>query len=191
MSDEATAVTLRVTAVLEELGIPYVIGGSLAGAVHGVARSTLDADLVANITPEQVPTLVEQLQGEFYISAEALYEAIARRTSSNLIHFATMFKVDLFIPKLRPFDLEELARGEYRQVTADSERSAMVATAEDTILAKLEWHRQGGELSERQWRDVLGILRVQGDRLDGEYLRRMAGELGVSDLWERALAEAR
>jgi hypothetical protein len=191
MSVEATAVTLRVTAILEGLSIPYVIGGTNVGAVHGVARSTLDADLVANIAADQVPALVERLRGEFYISEEALYDAIARRTSANLIHFATMFKVNLFIPKLRPFDLDQLARGEYRAVTADPEQGAMVATAEDTILAKLEWYRQGGELSERQWRDVLGILRVQGDRLEQEYLWRMAGELGVEDLLVSALSEAR
>ena len=191
MSDEATIVTLRVTAVLEELGIPYVVGGSLAGAVHGVARSTQDADLVANVAPEHVPALVEHLRDEFYISEEALYDAIARRSSANLIHFATMFKVDIFIPKLRPFDLNELVRGEYRPMTADSTRGAMIATAEDTILAKLEWYRQSGELSERQWRDVLGILRVQGDRLDEVYLCRSAVELGVSDLLERARVEAR
>jgi hypothetical protein len=101
-----------------------------------------------------------------------------------------MFKVDMFIPKDRPFDRQQLARREKQGIGTEPDQMAYVASAEDIILAKLEWYRLGGEVSERQWRDVQGILEVSGNRLDQDYLRRWAATLNVSDLLERALSEA-
>ena len=101
-----------------------------------------------------------------------------------------MFKVDVFIAKPRAFDRSQLARRQLHLLSEDPERRAYVATAEDIVLSKLEWYRMGGEVSDRQWRDVLGVLKVQGDRLDRDYLRRMATELGVSDLLKQAFGEA-
>jgi hypothetical protein len=97
--------------------------------------------------------------------------------------------VDVFIPKRRPFDQAQLERRILQVIATDPERTAYMASAEDTILAKLDWYRQGGQVSERQWRDVLGVLRVQGDSLDMDYLRRQAAALGVADLLEQSLAQ--
>ena len=101
-----------------------------------------------------------------------------------------MFKVDIFIPKYRPFDRQQLARREKQVIGTEPDQTAYVASAEDIILAKLEWYRLGGEVSERQWRDVQGLLEVSGNRLDQNYLRRWAATLNVSELLERALSEA-
>ncbi len=189
MNASAAQVTLQVCHTFEELGIPYVIGGSLAGAVHGHSRATYDGDIVADVQAAHVPLLLARFQDDFYISEDAIYEAIERRGSFNLIHLGGMFKVDVFVAQDRPFDRAELARGR-PAVLAEGERgTANVAAAEDVILAKLEWYRLGGESSTRQWEDVLGVLRVQGERLNRDYLAQMSAELGVADLLQRAEAE--
>ncbi len=185
MLSEPIAVTLLVIDVFERLGIDYIIGGSLASARHGMARATMDSDLVADLRFEHVKLLVHQLEDAFYIDENAIRNAIERHSSFNLIHLETMFKVDVFIPKPRPFDRNQIMRGKKQIVATDPERTAKIATAEDTILAKLEWYRLGGEVSERQWRDVLSIVSVQAERLDEAYLRQQANALGVADLLKR------
>lgn len=190
MADEVVEIALRVVSALEELQISYVIGGSLASSVYGPYRATLDCDIVADLQERHVPLLVERLESEFYISVEVAADAVRRRSSFNLIHLRTSYKVDVFIPKQRAFDQTQLRRGKRWTLGADERRSAVFSSAEDTVLAKLEWYRLGGETSTRQWRDVQGILRVQGDRLDRSYMRDMAVHLGVEDLLERAEIES-
>jgi hypothetical protein len=190
MVAEPIAVTLRVTNALECLGIRYAIGGSLASAVHGVVRATMDADLVADLRMEHVEPLVRNLGDAFYADAEVMRDAVRREASFNLVHLETMFKVDVFVAKSRPFDRSQLSRRELHILEEESKAGAYVVTAEDIILSKLEWYRMGNCASDRQWRDVLGVLRIQGDRLDLDYLRRMAATLDLTDLLSRARREA-
>jgi alkanesulfonate monooxygenase SsuD/methylene tetrahydromethanopterin reductase-like flavin-dependent oxidoreductase (luciferase family) len=191
MLSEPVAVTLQVTSALESLEIPYVIGGSMASTAHGRIRTTLDVDIVADLKPAHVDALVQALGNAFYVDASAARNAIQRRSSFNLIHLEMMFKVDIFIPQDRAFDRQQLRRGEKQIIGPEPDQTAYVASAEDIVLAKLEWYRLGGEVSERQWRDVLGILEVSGNRLDQDYLRRWGATLNVTDLLERALSEAK
>lgn len=190
MLAEPIAVTLIVTEALDALSVPYAIGGSLASAVHGVMRATMDADLVADLYLEHTEPLVRALGDAFYADVEMIRDAVRRRSSFNLIHLETMFKVDVFVAKPRAFDRSQLARRQLHMLSEDPARHAYVTSAEDIVLAKLEWYRKGGEVAERQWRDVLGVLKVQGDRFDRDYMRRMAVELSVTDLLERAFEEA-
>ena len=189
MLTEPVQVTLKVVNVFEKLNIPYLVGGSLASAVHGVIRSTVDTDIVADIHPESVSELTKLLEGEFYIDSEMILDAIKHQSSFNIIHLDTMFKVDVFILKQRPFDLNQMQRRSLQNFSDEPHQSAYFTTAEDIILAKLEWFRAGGEVSDRQWKDISGVLRVQADRLDLEYLRKWAKELAVSDLLLKALRE--
>jgi hypothetical protein len=190
MLAEPIVVTLLVADALEALGVPYAVGGSLASAVHGVMRATMDVDLVADLRIEQVEPLAQALGDAFYADVEMMRNAVPQRSSFNLIHLETMFKVDVFVAKPRAFDRSQLARRQLQVLSEDPECHAYVTSAEDIVLAKLEWYRLGGETSDRQWRDVLGVLKVQGDRLDREYMQRMAAELSVADLLRRAFEEA-
>ena len=190
MLPEQIAVTMLVADALEALGVPYAIGGSFASALHGVMRATMDADLVADLRREDVAPFVQALGELFYANAEMMREAIGQHRSFNLIHLDSMFKLDVFVARPGDFDRAQLARRQLHLLSEDPERRAYVASAEDTVLAKLEWHRMGGEVSDRQWRDALGVLKVQGLRLDLAYMRHMAAGLGVKDLLERALEES-
>lgn len=176
---------------LDTLGVPYYVGGSIASSAHGVARASLDADVVALLEPRHVDPLVDLLGGQFYIPLERLRSAAAARTSCNFIHLATMFKIDLFVSRGRPFDREAEARARHEALDESADAPKFrVASAEDTVLAKLEWFRAGGETSERQWWDIVGVLRVT-PTCDRAYLERWAAALGVSDILQRALDAAR
>lgn len=189
MLPEPLQITLKVTEVFDRLGIPYLIGGSLASMMHGKARATVDADLVADIQPEQIPQLYERLKGEFYIDPGMILDAIVHNSSFNFIHLETMFKVDVFILKQRSFDRNQMQRRILRVVGDSPTEQAYFSSAEDIILAKLEWFRAGGETSERQWRDILGVLELQAEQLDYEYIQQWATTLGIDDLWQRAVKE--
>jgi hypothetical protein len=138
---------------------------------------------------EHVRLLVNRLEQHYYIDADTVKDAIRRRSSFNAIHLDTMLKVDVFIPKTRSFDQQELRRVR-QKVLEEGTRPFYTASPEGTILNKLEWYRMGGEVSDRQWNDILGVLKVQGTALDLVYLRRWAANLKVTDLLERAFVDA-
>ena len=191
MAVDQVAILLRVVEALERLRIPYVIGGSYASAAHGFSRMTRDADLLAEIQPEHVPQIVKEFEAEFYVDEQAIKRAILTRRHFNLIHFDSSFMIDVFIAKPGGFDEKQLERRRLEAVGADRSRKAFVATPEDTILAKLFWFRQGNEVSDQQWLDILGVIKVQAGNLDLEYLRQWAQELKVADLLERAFAQSK
>ena len=191
MLTEPLAVTVQVVDVLEALDIPYFIGGSLASAFHGVVRATMDVNLVADMRLEQVEPFVQRLGDAFYADSVMIRDAIRRRSSFNLIHLQTMFKVEIFIRRQRPYDSSQFERRASQTLSLEPEMTAYIASPEDTILAKLEWYRLGGEISDRQWQDVRNIIEVQADCLDWAYLRRWAAQLNLSDLLERVRGESR
>ena len=191
MTDSELIAAVRpVAAAFESLGVRYYLAGSVASSAHGVARASLDADLVADLRPEHVDPIAARLSRYYYLRLDRVRSAAAERTSCNLIHLATMFKIDVFVSKGRPFDEEAAARARPQALdeAPDSPRFP-VASPEDTVLAKLEGFRRGGETSERQWWDIVGVLRVTAD-VDRVYLQRWAAPLGVADLLQQALADA-
>lgn len=191
MLPEPIAVTLKVTNVLEHLHIPYLLGCSFASTVHGIVRTTQDSDILTQMGKEHLPAFIQALQAEFYLDEQMILDAIRRKGSFNIIHQETMFKVDIFISLQRPFERSEFSRAKVQQISQEPPAQAMVCTAEDIILAKLEWYRMGGEVSEQQWRDITGIIKVQTNQLDLDYLRIWAAQLKVSDLLEKALTASK
>jgi hypothetical protein len=187
--NDTLAPLFQVIEALDGLEVAYFVGGSVASAAYGTPRATLDADVVADLQVAHVPPFVEALQDRFYVDRPMIEDAIRRRGSFNVLSLATMFKVDVFVLKDRPFDRSQMERRRKLAIGPDA-APVFVASAEDIILSKLEWYRLGNEISDRQWGDVLGVLRVQAGQLDHAYLRRWAGELAVSDLLQRALDQA-
>lgn len=186
---EVLEVTLQVASSLETIGVDYVVGGSLASSMHGIPRSTQDVDILVFMRHEDVEPLVTMFEDEFYVEQAAVQEAVNRSSSFNLVHFETAFKVDLFVAGNDPWLAEERRR---RVNIGDPEAgdSFHVSSAEDNLLHKLKWYQRGGEVSDQQWGDVLGVMKVQGDELDFPYLKRWAAQLGVETLLKQALQEA-
>ena len=174
----------------EKLGIAYYIGGSVASSAYGIARATMDVDLVAKVEIHQLNHLVKALETDYYINAEMIRDAIHRRSSFNLIHLETMIKIDVFIVKDQPYDSQALTRRQPDTLDEESSRKFYLSSPEDIILNKLQWYQIGGGVSEQQWKDVLGVLKVQGDKLDLEYLRYWASRLNLSDLLNRSFDDA-
>ena len=187
MLTEPILVTLLVTEAFEALQIPYFIGGSLATAIHGVARATMDVDLVADMGINDIQPLVNTLGSGFYADEQMIENAIHQGISFNMIHKETMFKVDVFPARDRAYDRSQFERRTAYPLADEPQRWAYVASPEDIILSKLEWYRAGGEVSDRQWQDILNVLKIQGERIDRSYLAHWAEVLGVSDLSARAL----
>lgn len=192
MSIEKILVSLiPVVETFENLGIDYYVGGSVASLTHGIYRTTADVDIVADMRIIDVEAFVLYLQDSFYLDADSIKEAIRRRSEFSLLHYTTMFKVDIFLPKNRPYDLAVRSRVEEGTLTDSQEdRPFIVESPEDVVLTKLEWYKMGGGLSDRQWNDILGVLKVRGTALDMHYLKHWANALGVADLLERALEDA-
>jgi len=185
--DLPLSVLLQVTTTLEQQNISYLLVGSFASSIHGMYRSTADIDILAEIHTEQIRPLFDVLQKSFYVDEHAMRDAVAQGRSFNAIHFDSVFKVDIFIAKGDEFALSQLNRRQLRRISPEQDEMVYVATAEDTVLAKLRWYRTGHETSTTQWNDVLGVLGTSRSSLDVEYLRTWAGKLGVEDLLQQAL----
>jgi hypothetical protein len=182
---------LQLGRVLESMSIPYAIGGSFASSVHGIARPTQDLDFIAAILPAQVEAFAAAIRKDFYVDADAIRQAIQYRRSFNVIHFASGLKIDIFPASSHDLGQQQLKRRRIAETTILGGPAAPfpVISAEDTILVKLRWYRDGGETSERQWNDLRNIVKVQGNRLESEYLREWSRQLRVADLLDRLLSE--
>jgi hypothetical protein len=173
---------------LERLNIPYLISGSVASSVHGVARATRDIDVLVEMSASQVRPLASALARSFYADPDMMLESILARRAFNVIHYATSYKFDIFPAHSDAYTEAQFRRGQPGSFPVDNEEvHFQVVSAEDSILSKLVWYKSGGEISDQQWRDILGIVKVQGSRLDLEYLRKWALHLSVADLLDRAL----
>jgi hypothetical protein len=169
---------------LDECSILYMVTGSFASNMHGVPRATYDADVVIDVDQESLEKFLESLGQEFYRSEKGAKEALARERMFNIIHLETGFKVDLIIKKKRAFSQEEFKRREQASYLGEPR---WFATAEDVIIAKLEWSKLGD--SERQFSDALNVARVQGENLDREYLKKWARELDLEQHLERLFSD--
>lgn len=187
MLSEPLVVVARLARAFDALEIRYLIGGSLASSVYGIPRATQDVDLVADLKLPHVAAITSVLAGEFYVDADMIREAIERQASFNVIHLATMFKADVFILKGDPWSREEMTRARAEELDVPGGKLAVrFASPEDTLLHKLVWYELGNQISDRQWGDILGVLEVQGELLDREYLDRWAPVLDVAELLRRA-----
>jgi len=168
----------------ESLGIQYILTGSVASMAYGEPRLTNDIDVVADIREEHIEGLKRCFrEDEFYLSEEAVREAVRRGRQFNIIHLSSGLKVDVIIRKKDAFDNSRFSRFKRLGVTEDTE--ANFAAPEDVIIKKMEFYKEGA--SEKHLRDITGILKVSGDIIDYDYIRRWADEMGVEDIWAAVL----
>ncbi len=179
-----------VVEVFSTLGIDYYIGGSVASSAFGLPRTTLDIDIVADVKANHAEGLANALNHEYYVDKNMIEEAIKRHSSFNLIHNSTCFKIDIFVLKCRLFDKLSIKRKKKGILDAEfPEKHFFFASPEDIIISKLEWFKIGGSISERQINDVKGIIKVQGGKLDFDYLKNTANNLKLSDILTKVLNE--
>ena len=180
------AVIIRFAALLDAAGVPYMLTGSFASGYHGAPRASQDIDIVIAPTPASLDCFLASLpEDRFYVSRDAALDAHRRQSLFNVVDFASGWKVDLICRKGRPFSITEFDRRSPRDFGG---RRVFLASAEDVLLAKLEWAKLSE--SERQLEDAAGILRVQGEALDRAYVARWVAELGIEQQWERTVALA-
>ncbi|MGK7876135.1 MAG: hypothetical protein AB4426_23410 [Xenococcaceae cyanobacterium] len=180
----------QLAVILESLGIPYYIGGSVASSLQGEVRYTEDLDLVLNIQSNQVQPLIEAMGDSFYISEVAVEEAISGSTSSfNVIHLETTEKADMFVMRSDEFSRSKMARRQLHVPDGELDESFYVCSPEDTVLQKLVWFRMTAREFQKQWRDILGVLKLQGERLDFGYMWQWADTLGLLAELETAFTE--
>jgi hypothetical protein len=176
-----------VLALFDRLGLGHAIGGSLASSMHGIGRMTRDADVTVEPFPGREAEFVAAFDADvFYLSEVAVRQAIRDSGTFNVLHPESGFKVDIFILKVEPFEQSAFSRRQFLTLADDPAQPIAFYTPEDTILFKFRWYRMGGEVSDQQWNDILGILRTQAERLDNGYLDEWAAKLGVSDLLARS-----
>lgn len=180
----------KVTSILDSLNIPYFISGSLASSLQGIPRATQDIDFIVYINNTTIPKLIDAFKEEFYIDENMVREAIEHKSSFNMIHLQTIYKVDIFVPDNKDFQ-EEMSRRVHYFIPDKINKEIFIASAEDIIIQKLRWFRLGGEVSEKQWNDVLGVVRVQFDKLDLNYLKTQSEKYDLTILLEKVLDDSK
>jgi hypothetical protein len=170
---------------LDVLEVEYVVVGSVASSAHGVPRATMDVDIVARFTAPMLTRLGVLLGDHFYFDVEAAQEALRRGLSFNILSKRDVTKFDFFPAGADLFGAMQLARKGLARIDFLSDIEVPIASPEDVLLAKLRWFDKGGRVSENQWKDVLGILSIQGARIDWAYIEEWAPRLGVADLLGR------
>ena len=174
----------------EKMSIPYYIGGSIASSIYGMARATMDVDVIADLKVTHIPRLKQILENEYYIDAEMIADAIRTNSSFNLIHLETMIKIDVFIHENQPYQNEAFQRKRKDTLEDTGTIQFYFSSPEDIIIHKLQWYKMGGFVSERQWLDIIGVVKVQADLLDKKYLKRWSKKLGLSSLLKEAFVDA-
>lgn len=187
-SGDAIAVAARIGEIFDGLGISYAVGGSIASSIAGEPRGTIGVDIVAALEPSTIEPVLVAVRPQFYVAEEGFRRAVAQRGTAHLIHLETNVKVDVFVAGGTALDVQQLNRRV--AVTAPDGQPFYVYTPEDILLQKLRWYRKGGSVSDRQWRDIVGIIRTRGDQLDRTYLFVNAPVLQVEQELARALSEA-
>jgi hypothetical protein len=185
---DAVDVALRVGTAIEGAGGAYFVGGSLASSFQGEPRATNDVDIVLDLALGRIDGLVASLGPDFEVDTDMLRDALVHARSCNVFYLPVVMKVDLFGVGSTPFDESEFARR--RRVAVRGPETLVIKSAEDTVLRKLLWYREGGYVSDRQWRDVVEVLRVSGGGMDRPYLTEWATRLRVAEMLERASTEA-
>lgn len=181
-------VVIGVAAMFDELAIDYVLGGSLAGSFFGEPRATADVDVAIRVDTEATDRFLARAESDFYVPNEAARVAIQTHDSFNLIDTTIPFKVDIFVLGDALLDRRQMERRVL--IAVPGARTGLYVTSpEDQVLRKLDWYRVGGGVSDQQWRDIGGILRVSAGNLDLEYLESTAAELGLTELLNKALHE--
>jgi hypothetical protein len=192
MNNSSELTTLEnFTNILERLGIAYAISGSLASSTYGAVRFTEDADITVEPFDERAEELFESLKSNYYISKESMHQALRQQSSFNVIHFESAFKIDVFVSGSSAYDKQVLSRRKSTKLSDSLAKSFSVVSPEDIVLLKLQWYKADDQSSQRQWDDVLGVLRIQSDALDFVYLKKWAGILGIDELLEKAVSEAK
>lgn len=181
------AFAARIGGILLSLGIRYVIGGSVAATIYGEPRATLDLDVVIDVDATAALRLVRALKHDFYVEEEDALQAIRYGSSFNAIHFDAGLKIDFFIAAKSPEVREQFNRARVVQL---ADGPAAFYAPEDILVWKLKWYRMGGEQSNHQWRDIIGILRLSQEPLDDVYLDRIAAAFEITDLLARAREDA-
>lgn len=191
MPSDLEIVLRKITEALTSLQIRFVVGGSISSSIFGIPRSTNDVDILLELDRERAAALVGLLKGQFYIDADRVQGSVSTQRSFSIIHLATLLKVDFFIRVSDPWLEEEMRRKRQERISNEADSITIpVSSPEDNILHKLRWFLMGGLVSEKQWKDILGVLKVQQKNLDYDYLRRWAIVMGLAELLDKALHEA-
>lgn len=171
---------------LDRLGIAYAIGDSVASSLHGAGRMTRDADVTVEPFAGREDVFIAAFPApEFYLNVDTVREAVRARSGFNILHPATAYKIDIFVRKDEPFEQAAFARRGPYPMPGVTDELVQVHSPEDIVLFKLRWYRLGGEISDRQWGDILGVLKTQGAHIDNSYLGQWATVIGVKDLLDR------